>query len=71
MPKMKTKRAAAKRFSLTGSGKAKLRKQGRRHQLSNKSRKRKRDLMGNFVVSNANLKQLRRLLATGITSSVE
>lgn len=69
MPKMKTKRAAAKRISLTGSGKAKVRKQGRRHLLSSKSRKRKRDLMGNFIVHNANLKQLRRLLGTAIQSS--
>jgi large subunit ribosomal protein L35 len=69
MPKMKTKRAAAKRFSLTGAGKVKLHKQGRRHLLSSKSRKRKRDLMGNFVASNANLKQLRRLLGTAIQST--
>lgn len=44
MPKMKTKRAAAKRFRVTGKGKFKRAKRGRRHILSNKSRKRKRGL---------------------------
>ena len=70
MPKMKTKRAAAKRFSPTGGGKLKHNKMGRRHQLSNKGRKRKRNLMGNYVTHTANLKQLRRMLgvaATGIS----
>ena len=69
MPKMRTKRSAAKRFSLTGSGKLKFHKQGRRHLLSSKNRNRKRRLMGNFVANNANLKQLKRLLGVGIKSS--
>lgn len=69
MPKMKTKRSAAKRFSLTGSGKLKFHKQGRRHLLASKNRNRKRRLMGNFIVNNANLKQLKRLLGVGIKSS--
>jgi len=38
-PKMKTKRGAAKRFSVTGTGKVKFGSKGRRHGLSNKSRK--------------------------------
>ena len=71
MPKMKTKRSAAKRFSLTGSGKLKFHKQGRRHLLASKSRNRKRRLMGNFVANNANLKQLRRILGIGVQSSNE
>ena len=41
-PKMKTNRAAAKRFTVTGSGLVKFASQGHRHCLSNKSRKRKR-----------------------------
>ena len=41
MPKMKTKRAAAKRFRVLGSGKFKRAKMGRRHGLSNKSRRRR------------------------------
>ena len=43
-PKMKTKRAAAKRFTKSGSGLIKYPAKGRRHGLSNKSRKRKRQL---------------------------
>lgn len=41
-PKMKTNRAAAKRFSVTGTGKVKFGSKGHRHNLSNKSRKQKR-----------------------------
>ncbi|MEM7494943.1 MAG: 50S ribosomal protein L35 [Myxococcota bacterium] len=44
MTKMKTKRGAAKRFSITGTGKLKHAAKGRRHCLGNKSRKRKRSL---------------------------
>ena len=41
MPKMKTKKAAAKRFTLTGSGKIKYKKMNLRHILTKKSAKRK------------------------------
>ena len=41
-PKMKTNRAAAKRFTVTGSGRIKFKSKGTRHCLSNKSRKKKR-----------------------------
>jgi large subunit ribosomal protein L35 len=43
-PKMKTNRGAAKRFKVTGSGQVKYSSKGRRHCLSNKGRKRKRQL---------------------------
>jgi large subunit ribosomal protein L35 len=43
-PKMKSKRAAKKRFSLTGTGKVTFKKKGLRHGMSNKNRKRKRNL---------------------------
>lgn len=42
MPKMKTKRAAAKRFSLTGSGKIKRGKPNLRHNLENRQHKTKK-----------------------------
>lgn len=42
MPKMKTKRSAAKRFSLTASGKIKIKKANLRHILSKRSSKLKR-----------------------------
>jgi len=44
MPKMKTKKSAAKRYSFTGTGKVKYKKQNLRHILTKKSRKRKRNL---------------------------
>lgn len=44
MPKMKTKKAAAKRFSFTATGKVKFKRAGLRHGMSNKGRDRKREL---------------------------
>ena len=44
MPKMKTSRAAAKRFKKTGSGKLKRNKAYKSHILTKKSQKRKRNL---------------------------
>lgn len=44
MPKMKTRRSAAKRYRVTPNGKVKYKKQGLRHILTKKSRKRKRKL---------------------------
>jgi large subunit ribosomal protein L35 len=44
MPKMKTNRAAAKRFRVTGSGKVKHKKAYARHHAWAKNRKQKRHL---------------------------
>ncbi len=44
MPKMKTKKAASKRFTLTASGKVKYKKMNLRHILTKKTTKRKRNL---------------------------
>ena len=44
MQKMKTRRAAAKRFTVTGSGKIKRNKAYKSHILEKKSPKRKRNL---------------------------
>ncbi len=44
--KMKTKRAAKKRYRVMGSGHVKTGHKGKRHNFSNKSRKRKRNLRG-------------------------
>ena len=44
MPKMKTKRSAAKRFTVTGTGKLMRFKANKRHILTKKSTKRKRNL---------------------------
>ncbi len=44
MPKMKTKKAAAKRYKLTASGRVKYKKMNLRHILTKKTTKRKRNL---------------------------
>jgi large subunit ribosomal protein L35 len=50
MPKIKTKRAAAKRFRATASGKYKRGQSHKRHILTKKSSKRKRQLRGSTLV---------------------
>jgi len=51
MPKMKTKRSAAKRFRVTGSGKIAYNKCGNRHLSTKKSSKRKRRLRKDTCIS--------------------
>jgi large subunit ribosomal protein L35 len=65
MPKMKTKRGAAKRFRFTGSGKVKRRKAFMRHILAHKSRKRKRKLGKSAIVDSANAPEMRRMMPYG------
>lgn len=62
MPKMKTKKAAAKRLSLTGTGKVKYKKMNLRHILTKKSAKRKRHLRGSGVLSEADAARVRKQL---------
>jgi large subunit ribosomal protein L35 len=62
MPKMKTKRAAMKRFSITGSGKIRRNKANRRHILTKKTRKRKNRLGKPALVSSADFGRTIRLL---------
>jgi large subunit ribosomal protein L35 len=62
MPKLKTNRAAAKRFKRTGTGKVKRRRGYLRHILSTKTRKQKRRLRKPALVDSANAKSIRRLL---------
>lgn len=62
MPKIKTHRGAAKRFSLTKSGKVKRAKAYKSHILTKKSSKRKRNLRkGTYVVA-AEEKNIKRLI---------
>ena len=60
MPKVKTKRAAAKRFKKTGSGKLMRMKAYKSHILTKKSTKRKRNLRKSTELdhANVNMKQL-------------
>ncbi len=62
MPKMKTNKGAAKRLKKTGSGKLKRGKQNRRHILTKKAPKRKRQLRKDTLVSKADEKRMNRLL---------
>ena len=57
--KAKTRKAVAKRFKVTGSGKVLRRKQGKRHILQKKNRKRKRNLGKAPLVSEADLKNVK------------
>ncbi|MEM1083710.1 MAG: 50S ribosomal protein L35 [Verrucomicrobiota bacterium] len=60
--KAKTRKAVAKRFKVTGSGKVLRRKQGKRHLLQNKNRKRKRNLGKVTLVSDADIKNVKENL---------
>ena len=62
MPKMKTKRAAMKRFTVTGSGKLKRGRANKRHILTKKTRKRKNQLGKAALVSSADFRRVNRLL---------
>jgi large subunit ribosomal protein L35 len=50
MPKLKTKKKAAKRFRITKNGKVLTKKSGRRHLLADKAHKTKRQSRNNFEV---------------------
>lgn len=62
MPKMKTNRAAAKRFKKTGSGKIKRWHPFKSHILTKKTRKRKRNLRKSVICHSANMGQMKKLL---------
>ena len=65
MPKMKTNRAAAKRFRITGSGRIRRSKAGCNHMMQEKSRKRLRRLRKNDTVEHAFEKRIKLLLPYG------
>ncbi|HEY7869410.1 MAG TPA: 50S ribosomal protein L35 [Methylomirabilota bacterium] len=62
MPKMKTKRSAAKRLKKTGTGKLKRNRGWKRHKLEAKAPKRKRRLGKPALVSKADTPRLARLV---------
>ena len=62
MPKLKTRKGAAKRFKLTSKGKLKRSKAYGNHILTKKSTKRKRGLRQTGYVAKVDLKALKRLL---------
>ena len=65
MPKMKTKRGAAKRFRFTGTGKVKRSRAYMRHILTHKTRKQKRRLGKPALASAGDEKNVKRMLPYG------
>lgn len=62
MPKLKTSRAAAKRFKKTGTGKLKRFKAYKSHILTKKSAKRKRNLRKGTMTDSSNIKNMKKIL---------
>lgn len=62
MPKMKTKKAVAARFKVTGTGKLKRGRPGLRHILTKKTPKRKQQLSKSALVHDSHLKTYKRLM---------
>ncbi len=62
MPKLKTNRAAAKRFKKTATGKLKRNKAYKSHILTKKSTKRKRNLRHATITDATNVKNMKKVL---------
>jgi large subunit ribosomal protein L35 len=62
MPKLKTRRAVAKRFKVTGTGKLKRSKAYKGHILTKKTTKRKRNLRQADIVGKADAPRMKRML---------
>ncbi len=66
MPKMKTRKAAAKRYKITARGRVMHKKVGKSHLLSKKSRKRKRRLSLPAEITGEPKRKIERLLPYGV-----
>lgn len=62
MPKLKTRKAAAKRFRATGSGKIRRRKAFKNHMLEHKTTQRKRSLSQLSLVNERDAENVRLML---------
>ena len=62
MPKLKTNSGAKKRFTLTGSGKIKRKHAFKRHILTKKTTKQKRNLTQDGLVNPADMRNVKFLL---------
>jgi len=62
MPKMKSHSGASKRFKMTGSGKLRRQKAGRRHLLEHKSSTLTRRLAGTTEVAKSDTRKVKKLL---------
>ena len=65
MPKKKRHSGASKRFTLTGTGKVRRLKANKSHILTKKAQKRKRGLRKATLVSDSEVKRVRRMLPYG------
>lgn len=65
MPKVKTNSGAKKRFKLTATGKVKMKHSFKRHILTKKGTKQKRNLGNATFVSDSDMGRVRRMLAIG------
>lgn len=65
MPKMKTRKTAAKRFRITGTGRVRRSKQGGNHMMLNKGRKRLRRLRNNDMIPKCFERHVKRMLPYG------
>jgi large subunit ribosomal protein L35 len=65
MPKMKTRRAAAKRFQIRKGGSIKCKHANRRHLLEHKSRKRKRQLRNPMGIAQVDVHRIYGQLPNG------
>ena len=62
MPKMKTRRAAKKRFKISANGKISHKNTFSRHNMEHKSRKRKRAFRKDQTLSDAETKSVHQML---------
>ncbi len=62
MPKLKTHRGAAKRFTKTGTGKIVRSKAFKQHILTSKTAKRRRDLRGTTLVADVDVRRVGRMI---------
>jgi large subunit ribosomal protein L35 len=63
MPKMKSNRAASKRFKLTGTGKVRRFKAYASHILTKKSQKRKRNLRKGAIIETADARRVKKMIS--------
>jgi large subunit ribosomal protein L35 len=66
MPKLKTKRSAAKRYKITGTGKIVGKHSGKSHFMRRKSAGRRRKLSQEIVLTSADIKKIKTLLPYGV-----
>ena len=66
MPKLKTRKCAAKRLKMTGTGEYRHNKAGARHLMSTKNAKRRRRLSQDGSVSSAERRRIKAALPYGL-----